>query len=149
MTEQKPSDGPEFKVPDEATELEKTIKRLGADKAPRVSGEGIAAKIRDVIYSEFGDSFTICRIILRNGFSFVGHSAPASPENYNKEIGRKIAYDNAFRQIWSHEGYLLKEVLHHQALERDRQEARGRAEGEHQGVDPTDTQAAMGHKAHE
>jgi hypothetical protein len=146
LTEQKPSDGPEFKVPAEQQALDEMIVRLGADKAPRVTPDKIAAKIRDVLYHESGDGFTICRIILRNGFSFLGHSAPASSENYNKEIGRKIAYDNAFRQIWSHEGYLLKEMLHQaremQAAQANLQQARAER-------DPTDSQAAMGHEAHE
>jgi hypothetical protein len=139
LTEQNPSDGPEFKVPPEQQAIDEMIVRLGADKAPRVTPDKIAAKIRDVLYHESGDGFTICRIILRNGFSFLGHSAPASPENYNKEIGRKIAYDNAFRQIWSHEGYLLKEMLHQVASHPPLP----------QGRDPTDSQAAMGHPAHE
>lgn len=41
-----------------------------------------------------------------------GESACASPENFDPEIGRKIAYDNAFNKIWLLEGYLLKEKLH-------------------------------------
>ena len=32
-----------------------------------------------------------------------------NPENYNEEIGNKIAYDNAFRQLWPLFGFLLAE----------------------------------------
>ena len=40
-----------------------------------------------------------------------GESACASPENYNAEIGRKIARENAKQKIWALEGYVLKNKL--------------------------------------
>ena len=49
--------------------------------------------------------------MMRNGFVFVGKSAAASPENHDTKIGEYYAYDDAFRQIWTHEGYLLREKL--------------------------------------
>lgn len=54
---------------------------------------------------------TICVIILKNGFTVTGESACASPENFNKEIGCKVAYENAKDKIWMLEGYLLKDKL--------------------------------------
>ena len=58
------------------------------------------------------DLLTFCVIVLKNGFTVTGESACASPENFNEEIGRKIAYDNAKNKIWPLEGYLLKEQLY-------------------------------------
>jgi len=55
---------------------------------------------------------TFCVLILRNGFTVTGESACASPENFDAEIGRKIAKTNARNKIWALEGYLLKEDLH-------------------------------------
>jgi hypothetical protein len=55
---------------------------------------------------------TICVLVLRNGFTVTGESACASPENFDAEIGRKIARDNAVQKIWLLEGYLLKQQLH-------------------------------------
>ena len=52
---------------------------------------------------------TFC--VLRNGFTVTGESACASPENFNAEIGRKIARENAKQKIWALEGYLLKQKL--------------------------------------
>jgi len=52
---------------------------------------------------------TICNILLDNGYSVRGESACVNPENYNQEIGEKIAYDNAFRQLWPLFGFLLAE----------------------------------------
>lgn len=55
---------------------------------------------------------TFCVLVLENGFTVTGESACASPENFNAEIGRKIAYENARQKIWPLEGYLLKQALH-------------------------------------
>jgi hypothetical protein len=48
---------------------------------------------------------------LTNGFIVTGESAAASPENFDEEIGRKIARDNARNKIWAFEGYTLRNYL--------------------------------------
>jgi hypothetical protein len=55
---------------------------------------------------------TFCVLVLRNGFTVTGESACASPENFDAEIGRKIARENAVNKIWLLEGYLLKQHLY-------------------------------------
>jgi len=55
---------------------------------------------------------TFCVIVLVNGFSVTGESACASPENFDAEIGRKIAFENAKQKIWPLMGYALKQQLH-------------------------------------
>lgn len=55
---------------------------------------------------------TICVIQLRNGFTVTGESACASPENFDAEIGRKIARENAEQKVWPLMGYALKQQLH-------------------------------------
>lgn len=55
---------------------------------------------------------TFCVLVLRNGFTVTGESACASPENFNAEIGRKIARDNAINKVWPLMGYALKQSLH-------------------------------------
>ena len=54
---------------------------------------------------------TFCVLVLRNGFTVTGESACASPENFDAEIGRKIARQNAVQKIWPLMGYALKERL--------------------------------------
>jgi hypothetical protein len=54
---------------------------------------------------------TFCVIVLKNGFTVTGESACASPENFNAELGQKIARQNAITKIWPLEGYLLKQQL--------------------------------------
>ena len=55
---------------------------------------------------------TFCVLVLKNGFTVTGESACASHENFDAEIGRKVAYENARNKVWMLEGYLLKEKLH-------------------------------------
>lgn len=52
---------------------------------------------------------TICVLVLKNGFTVTGESACVSPENFNAEIGRKVARANAVQKIWPLLGYELKE----------------------------------------
>ena len=62
-------------------------------------------------------TLTFCVLVLKNGFTVTGESACASPENFDAEIGKKIAYDNARNKIWQLEGYLLKEKLYQAKLD--------------------------------
>ena len=55
---------------------------------------------------------TFCVLVLRNGFTVTGESACASPENFDAEVGQKIARANAVNKIWPLEGYLLKERMY-------------------------------------
>jgi hypothetical protein len=54
---------------------------------------------------------TVCLLVLRNGFTIIGKSAPADPENYNEELGRKFAREDAIRQVWPLMGYAKREAL--------------------------------------
>ena len=58
---------------------------------------------------------TFCVLGLRNGFTVTGESACASPENFDAEIGRKIARQNAVAKIWPLLGFSLKQKLHEAA----------------------------------
>ncbi|MFI8608505.1 Gp49 family protein [Pseudomonas sp. NPDC077649] len=58
---------------------------------------------------------TFCVLVLRNGFTVTGESACASPENFDAEIGRKIARQNAVQKIWPLMGYELRSRLHQRA----------------------------------
>ena len=58
------------------------------------------------------DLLTFCVLVLRNGFTVTGESACASPENFDAEIGRKIARQNAVAKIWPLLGFSLKQKLH-------------------------------------
>lgn len=81
--------------------------------APRVTPETVDAAILTAQYHQFpGTTVTVCCLTLKNGFTVIGESACASPENFNEELGKEIAFNNARQKIWSLEGYALRERLH-------------------------------------
>lgn len=128
-------------------EIEKEIQDKGLN-APRITPEHIDSVIQSVHYFTAGDGYagalasseefnslpegerfinppqqldllTFCVIVLKNGFTVTGESACASPENFDPEIGCKVAYENARNKIWMLEGYLLKEKLYQDSIDKE------------------------------
>lgn len=117
---------------DQAIEQEIQAKGL---TAPRIKPEDIEANIASEHYFTAADGafaaddgphsvvsdrrnipdelglLTFCVLILRNGFTVTGESACASPENFDAEVGRKIARQNAINKIWPLMGYELRSKL--------------------------------------
>ena len=95
--------------------MEKEIEKEILDKgliAPRVTPERIDSVIAEKSFHRLTGTLTVCVLTLKNGFTVTGESACASPENFNEEIGNKIAFSNAREKIWALEGYLLKQRLY-------------------------------------
>lgn len=81
---------------------------------PRVTQASIDKKIRGTEYMVLDDKVsTVAILTMENGFTIIGTSACASPENYNRKLGEHSAYKKAYEQIWVLEGYLLKERMLH------------------------------------
>jgi hypothetical protein len=103
-------------------------------KAPRISLADLEANILarydfnagEMVRGWLGHSgqhpnvggLSICILVTRNGFSVVGKSAPASMGNFNRELGRKLAYEDAVRQLWPLMGYALRVQLDAEDAER-------------------------------
>jgi hypothetical protein len=92
-------------------QIEQEINEKGLN-APRIT----LARIEEVIVGEDYHVFenttvTVCCLFLQNGFTVTGESACASPENFDTELGRKIAKENAKQKIWALEGYALRNLL--------------------------------------
>lgn len=66
---------------------------------------------------------TFCVMVLKNGFTVVGKSACASPENFDAEMGQRIAREDAIRQVWPLMGYELRSNLHALAKLRAQEQA--------------------------
>jgi len=95
--------------------LERQIQAKGLN-APRLTPDQIdAAIVREDFHIFPGTTVTVCLLELRNGFSVTGESAAVSPANFDEEIGRKVARDNARNKIWQLEGYLLRQRLYEEA----------------------------------
>lgn len=79
----------------------------------RVSLEDIQDKVSKVEYLSppSAPQFTIAIVYMSNGYIVLGESAPADPANFNEELGKKFAYENAIRKVWPLEGYLLCQKL--------------------------------------
>lgn len=84
---------------------------LDKSPAPRVTKDYIESRITDRDFQRYSTTVTICQLTLDNGYSVRGESACVMPANYNKEIGERIAYDNAFNKLWPLFGFLLAEKM--------------------------------------
>ena len=92
-------------------EIEKEIQAKGLT-APRVTPTMIEAAIAGETYTVLPSGrTTICELTLANGFTVRGESSCVSIENFNAELGQKIAREDAKQKIWQLEGYRLREQL--------------------------------------
>lgn len=92
--------------------VEQEIQEKGLN-APRVTPEDIfGAVVNEYYHIVPGTTLTLCVLFLKNGFTVTGESACASPENFDPELGERIARQNATQKIWALEGYLLKQRLY-------------------------------------
>ena len=92
--------------------------------APRVTPQDIEAQIAGEYFTTADKAFvdcpilppmallTLCVLVLKNGFTVTGESACASPENFDEELGRKIARQHAVNKLWPLLGYALRDKLH-------------------------------------
>jgi hypothetical protein len=108
-------------------QIEEEIQAKGLT-APRVTPADVEGAIASEWYINGGDAqaddfqppvpaasplrlLTFCVLVLKNGFTVTGESACASPENYNQELGRKIARQNAVQKIWPLLGFRLRDRI--------------------------------------
>lgn len=105
------NDMPEYdrgslRVTDDASkEVQKTPNRVALDTLlDRVTG-------KEYIHPDSIPHMTICVLLTDNGFAIVGKSSPADPENYDEALGEKFAFEDAIRQMWPLEAYLLRERM--------------------------------------
>ena len=91
--------------------IEAEIKTKGLT-AKRITPDDLDAEIIAEDYHVFsGSCLTVCCLTMRNGFTVTGESACASPENFNAEIGQKIARGNARDKMWPLLGFRLRDEL--------------------------------------
>lgn len=80
-----------------------------------VYGDALMRGDQDVqAFPESLDRLTFCILCLHNGYTVVGTSACVSPENFDAEVGKKIARQNAVNQLWGLMGFNLATRLHEQ-----------------------------------
>lgn len=99
--------------------------------APRVTLEQVNDSIQSEFYFTAGDGIrgvsgthskmvgkyeslevlTFCVLVLKNGFTVTGQSACADIKNFQEDIGRRIARQDAVNKIWPLLGYELRTKL--------------------------------------
>jgi len=87
-------------------ELDAAIAQMPGEKVTR---DYIKGRIAAHQYIRIGETVTLCSIVLDNGYSVRGESACVDPANFNQDIGRQLAYEDAFRKLWPLFGFLLAE----------------------------------------
>ena len=91
--------------------LEREI-QAKADKAPRVKPADVKAEIVGETFTLLPSGrVTVCELTLKNGFTVRGESAVVFIENFNEEIGRKVARENAEKEVWQLLGFRLRDEL--------------------------------------
>lgn len=77
----------------------------------KLTKEFLESEIKEVQYQRLSGTITHCTIVTKSGFTFTGESACVDPNNYNKELGEKFAYENAFEKMWMPYGFWLHKAL--------------------------------------
>lgn len=71
--------------------------------------EFLESEIVDVEYTRLKGTLTHCAITVKSGFTFTGESACVDENSFDEEMGKKIAYEQAFGKMWMPYGFLLKQ----------------------------------------
>ena len=91
-----------------ADQLSKALSDL---KGHKVTEEYIHSRITSEHYDVITGQCIVCTITLDNGFTTRGDSVCVDPANFREDIGKTIAYNKAFDQLWPFFGFLLCEKL--------------------------------------
>lgn len=90
------------------SEIEQEIQNKKLTAAPRLTPQDIDALVMDAHYWRVpGDTMIVCALTLVNGYTVIGEAACVASENFDEEIGQKIARDKARDKIWALAGYAL------------------------------------------
>ena len=68
---------------------------------------GIAQQVARDKTPDILNRLTFCVLVLKNGYTVTGESACVSAENFDAELGRKIARQNALDKCWPLFGFHL------------------------------------------
>lgn len=77
----------------------------------KITREYLESEITDVVYTQLSGTITHCAITVKNGFVFTGESACADPANFDEEVGKKYAFEQAIDSMWMPYGFWLKQKL--------------------------------------
>lgn len=91
-------------------ELEMANKGL---TGPHITKEMIDDEVVKEAFYQFPETtVTVACLTTRNGFTLVGQSACADPDNFDEEMGRRLAYEDAKDKLWALLGFRLRDFIH-------------------------------------
>ena len=77
----------------------------------KLTKEFLEGEIGNVEYVRIGEKTTHCTITTKSGFTFTGESACVDPNNFDRELGEKFSYEQAFEKMWMPYGFWLHKAL--------------------------------------
>lgn len=83
----------------------------------KVTTDQVRSKIKSESYLVLPDGrSTLCVLILQNGFTVTAVSHCANAADFSMDIGRKIAFEDAFNKVWAFEAYVLQQKMYEKTL---------------------------------
>lgn len=79
----------------------------------KITKEFLESEIVNVEYNRLSKTLTHCAITVKSGFVFTGESACVDESTFDEQIGRQIAYNNAFNAMWQPYGFWLQQTQGH------------------------------------
>lgn len=82
----------------------------------RLTKDDIKGQILGLQFQHTG-KITVCILTTLCGYQVVGTSGTIDVNSFDKELGEKYAFEDAFNKLWGLEAYYLERVyrLHHRA----------------------------------
>lgn len=74
-----------------------------------ITVEYLGSQIAETTYLNPKGTLTLCILTMKNGLHVVGESACLDPARFDAEVGRRIAYQNAFARLWQPYGFIRAE----------------------------------------
>lgn len=85
----------------------------------KVTEDFLKSEIAETKYTQISPRTTHCLITTHTGMEFTGESTVADESNFDEELGKQYAYQQAFESMYEPYGFLLRYVLQNQVNAED------------------------------
>lgn len=90
-------------------ELQKRFEEEG--KTGYVTTDMVNDEWKEAYFHRFPDTtVTVCCLHLHNGFTVIGKSACANPDNFDAELGKELAFDDAKQKVYTLVAFRLCDI---------------------------------------
>ena len=67
--------------------------------------------IEKTSYTKLGKKIMVCHLTLVNGHEVIGQAGVVNAKLFDASIGKRISYENALNEVWSHLGGVLQNSI--------------------------------------